>query len=422
MVDSMIIKRKDRLFWVLLSFFAVASILRFFERTITEYNTTLFAMSYKYGFISRGLLGTIWKGLDVIFPWDLMTYTHIYIFTMIMTLVLFVTIFLMYKAILSKCTNNSKTNVKYLLIFLSIFLFPMFLTEEVFGRLDLYLYILTFIGIILLVKEKAEWLIIPIVAICMCIHQGYIFTCANILFVFLIYKLLTSEENSRKKYMIICVTSLIIMGVLFVYFEFFSHGSGAMYYDEVVTNAKALSEDGKGYNASIVDHELLGKDVYEDEWKQRNINRKEFPFFLICFIPYILLAIYYFGLLIKRTYFVKGTKSQLSFKEKEHNLRSIGRILYVLGGLAVVPQMILKVDYGRYVFMTFSYYILMTICLLIERDTLTEKQLNDTKELIKKKTSFPLIVFIYPLLFMPLHDVVISGASYRVASWFDFLR
>ena len=422
MVDSMTIKKKDRLFWVLLSFFAVASILRFFERTITEYNTTLFAMSYKYGFISRGFLGTVWDGLDYIIPWDLMTYTHIYIFTMIMTLVLFVTFFLMYKAILSKCAESSKTNIKYLLIFLSIFLFPMFLTEEVFGRLDLYLYILTFVGIILLIKEKAEWLIIPIVTICMCIHQGYIFTCANILFVYLIYKMLTAEKKARKKYAIILAISILIMGVLFVYFEFFSHGSGAMYYDEVVTNAKALSEDGKGYNASIVDHELLGKDVYEDEWRQRNINRKEFPFFLICFIPYILLAIYFFGKLLKKTYFVRSKKLKISLQEQENNLRSVGRVLFVLGGLAVVPQMILKVDYGRYVFMTFSYYVLMTICLIIERDNLVETQLNDTKELIKKKTSFPLIVFIYPLLFMPLHDVVISGASYRVASWFDFLR
>lgn len=420
MVNNMTsLKNKDRLFWVLITFFAVAAILRYFNRTITEYNTTLFAMSYKYGFISRGLLGTIWDGLNQIFPWDMLTYNHIYYFTIIMTIVLFIVIFAMYRCILSKCDDSKKTNVKYLIIFLSIFLFPMFLTEEVFGRLDLYLYILTFLGIILLLKEKAEWLIVPIVTICMCVHQGYVLTCANMLFVLLIYKCLVNKKL-RRKYTMILVISLLVMGVLFVYFEFFSHGAGANYYEEVVNNAKALSEDGESYNTSIVDHEILGKNVYNDEWQERANNKKEFPFFLICFIPYILIALFFFGNLLKNTYFKKDMG--LSIGSTEHNLRSVGRIIFVLGGLTVIPQMILKVDYGRYVFMTFSYYIILTICLMIEGDDLVERQLSETKELIKDKTPFPLFVFVYALLYMPLHDVIISGGTYRVATWFDWLR
>ena len=218
----------------------------------------------------------------------------------------------------------------------------------------------------------------------------------------------------------ILVISLLVMGVLFVYFEFFSHGAGASYYEEVVNNAKALSEDGESYNTSIVDHEILGKNVYNDEWQERANNKKEFPFFLICFIPYILIALFFFGNLLKNTYFKKDMG--LSIGSTEHNLRSVGRIIFVLGGLTVIPQMILKVDYGRYVFMTFSYYILLTICLMIEDDDLIERQLSETKELIKDKTPFPLFVFVYALLYMPLHDVIISGGTYRVATWFDWLR
>lgn len=412
---------KERVFWLLLGFFAIASILRFFERTITEYNTTLFAMSYKYGFISRGMIGSIWSVIDLITPWDVMSYEHIYIFTMIMTAVLFIVIFIMYKAIIDKCTDDIRENVKYLIIFLSIFLFPMFLTEEVFGRLDLYLYILTFIGVILMIRQKAEWLIVPIVGVCMCIHQGYILTCANILVVMLIYRCITSPKNERGKYICILTIAIVEVASLFVYFEFFSHISDELVYEEVVSNAKALSEDGESFNKSIVNHEILGKDVYNDEWEEREVNRYEFPFFIVCFIPYILIAFSYFkNLYIKmRRVVSKEDNTDIIKTYKAHN---IGRLMYMLGGLSVVPQMILKVDYGRYVFMTFSYYILMSILLIIEGDDIISDQLCETKALIKKYTPFPIAILIYPLLYMPLHDVVISGASYRVASWFDFLR
>ena len=53
---------------------------RYFERTMEFYNTTLFALSYRYGFISRGLLGTMWELLDKITPMSLMNYRSVYLF------------------------------------------------------------------------------------------------------------------------------------------------------------------------------------------------------------------------------------------------------------------------------------------------------------------------------------------------------
>ena len=60
--------------------FSVFYYLRYFKHVMTEYNTTLFAMSYKYGFISRGMLGTFWEGLDRLLPVNLMTYEAVYWF------------------------------------------------------------------------------------------------------------------------------------------------------------------------------------------------------------------------------------------------------------------------------------------------------------------------------------------------------
>jgi hypothetical protein len=311
----------------------------------------------------------------------------------------------------------------YLIAFVSIFAFSMFLTDEVFGRLDLYLYLLTFWAMLLFLKQEREWLIVPLCILCMCIHQGYIFTCANLVVVLLLYRMLTETGQARKKYVTLTVVLLAVMAVLFVYFEFFSHAAGEEIYDQVVAAAKALSEDGKSYNKSVINHEILGKDVFEDEMEMHQINYQEFPVFLVLFLPYILLAIHFFrGLLgsdtgVGKVGFRVMLRGWVQRWKEDKPLPEAAHVLVLLGGAAVVPQMILKVDYGRYVFMTFTYYIFMVMCLIALGDRRLEAQLQKTKEAIKGRTPFPLAVLLYPMFFMPLHDVVISGAAYRVSTW-----
>jgi hypothetical protein len=89
--------KEDRQFFVALGVFALFYMLRYFEHIISQYNTTLFALSYKYGFISRGMIGTIWLGLDALLPVNLMSYDAVYWFTVLMTLVYFLMFFAFYK-------------------------------------------------------------------------------------------------------------------------------------------------------------------------------------------------------------------------------------------------------------------------------------------------------------------------------------
>ena len=399
------VMRRERGFIILLAAFALVNVLRYFEHIITEYNTTLFAMSYKYGFISRGFLGTIWAGLDRILPIDLMTYEAVYEFACISTIVFFVILFGFYLKLLKMSHEKKLKNMRYLIVFLSIFTFSMFLTDEVFGRLDLWLYILTFVAIILLIEDKAIWMVVPIVGVCMCIHQGYVLTCANIVIALLIYIALMSEGKKSKRYFAVLVVTIIVMAVLFIYFEFFSHGAGEAIADEVISAAKAISPDGKSYNESIINHEILGRDVYESEMEYHLINWQEAPTFLLLFFPYLIIAFKFFKNVLK----ADGDKRA-----------KLARLVFVLGGLAVVPQMLLKVDFGRYVYMTFSYYIIMVMCMIAMGDETISGVLEKAKASIKAKTSFPLIVLIYPMFFIPLHDVVISGISWRVSTWISF--
>ena len=379
--------------------FSVFYYLRYFKHVMTEYNTTLFAMSYKYGFISRGMLGTLWAGLDRLLPVNLMTYEAVYWFNWGITWLFSLLVIVFLGKCLRKCASGQKHNMYYLAIACAIYFFPMFWSEEMFGRLDVYLYVLTFVCLFALLDEKAEWIIIPVGIVCMCIHQGFVFTNANLILVPLFYKILTAEGKRRRKYLMLFVGFFATISALFLYFEFFSHGNGASIYKEVVAAAKALSEDGKGYNKSIIMHEILGQDVYEAEARYHALNRTEFPAFLLLYAPYLPIVIHFF----------KGL-----FQRSEDGKSKWIHAAFLLGACTILPQYFLKVDFGRYAFTTFTYYIVMVMMFMVMNDACVTVQLDATKEKIKATIPVPWIVLLYPMFLMPFYDVIISGATSKL--------
>lgn len=392
-------KKRYRQFIACMVAFAVFYYLRYFNHLMTEYNTTLFAMSYEYGFISRGLLGTIWAGLDWLLPMDLMTYEAVYWLNYIITILFYVLVIVFLGKCVKKVAASHRRNMYYMAIACAIYFFPMFWSEEMFGRLDVYLYILTFVCLFALLDERAEWIIIPIGILCMCIHQGFVFTNANLILVPLFYKILTAEGKRRRKYVFLFAGFFLTISALFLYFEFFSHGNGGAIYKEVVAAAKALSENGKGYNKSVIQHEILGKDVYESEARYHELNRTEFPAFLVLYAPYLPIVIHFFkGLFEKST----GAKSRWM------------HVAFLLGACTILPQYILKVDYGRYAFTTFTYYIVMLMLFMVMGDQAVAQQLEATKEKIKDTIPVPWVVLLYPMFLMPFYDVIISGATSKL--------
>ena len=57
------------MFFVIL--FSGLLFIRYWDEEINRMNATMFAFSYEYGFISRGLIGTIYQFFDKILPFDM---------------------------------------------------------------------------------------------------------------------------------------------------------------------------------------------------------------------------------------------------------------------------------------------------------------------------------------------------------------
>ncbi len=386
-------KKQVYVYLFLLAMLAVLLHLRFFEHQMAGFNTTLFVLNYDLGFISRGLTGTVWKALGAFTGKNVFTYEAVYAGSLVMTVVYDLMLLGGFAYCFAKSDPKQHRNLFYLMLFSGIFLFTSFISPENFGRIDLYLYMLCFVMILLTVEEKVLFLIPLLCAAAMCIHQGFVFTHANLILVLLFYKIFYGTK--KKQAAVIFALTFAVISVLFLYFEFASHPADPAVYDSLVTAAKGVSPDGDAINGSLLNHEILGMGVFMDEWWAHVENYKETPFFLILALPY--LAVF--------ASFARGLWKASAERPLSQRLPYLA---FLCGPLTLVPEAILKVDYGRYANAVFNYFGMLMIVFLVMKDRLVEEELESVKAKIARVLPVPQLIVFYALFFVPMLDVGIS--------------
>ena len=389
-------KQISRFMWLLILLSCAIFFLDYDERVL-PYNSTILAFSYKYGFISRGLAGTIYQWIDSILPVNMIDYEMVLKFTLIVTLAFYVLFFAFCYQCMKRCQEEYLGRFLYLILFYAVFVVSMFAYKRNFGRLDLYLMALTVIGTMCLIAKKAEWLIVPLSMISVMYHQGYVFMFYNILLALLVYRLLSDKEKkARIYYGVILLVSLIGCSALFLWFEFFSHTDGARYVDEIIANAKAMTKpfNGMTYHDTLIDHEILGIDLSDVEYPYRVMNWIEIPFFIAIISPYIVLAVKLFRRILARA---QGKTERLKY----------GFLAIAAGTL--LPLFLMKCDYARWVFALISYYCMIFLALVAMGDRIVAEELTGIFTEIKEKYPFAILLLLLPALLTPFWDVHING-------------
>lgn len=389
-------KQISRFMWLLILLSCAIFFLDYDERVL-PYNSTILAFSYKYGFISRGLAGTIYQWIDSILPVNMIDYAMVLRFTLIVTLAFYVLFFAFCYQCMKRCQEEYLGRFLYLILFYAVFVVSMFAYKRNFGRLDLYLMALTVIGTMCLIAKKAEWLIVPLSMISVMYHQGYVFMFYNILLALLAYRLLSEKEKkARIYYGVILLVSLIGCSALFLWFEFFSHTDGVRYVDEIIANAKAMTKpfNGMTYHDTLIDHEILGIDLSDVEYPYRVMNWIEIPFFIAIISPYIVLAVKLFRRILARA---QGKTERLKY----------GFLSIAAGTL--LPLFLMKCDYARWVFALISYYCMIFLALVAMGDRIVAEELTGIFTEIKEKYPFAILLLLLPALLTPFWDVHING-------------
>jgi len=372
---------------------------KFYQEEVEIINTTSLAFHYGYGFISRGFMGTIFLLVDKILPGNQMTYEGVMGFALVTTLLYFALLLWFFMIVLKKCSMEICNKTKYMVLFFTMFAVSMFITKYNFGRYDMYCLMLSILAAILIIYEKAEWLVIPLSAIGVMIHQGNVFYLLNIILILLLYKAFSTEGRKRVKYIVLLGGSFLVASILFLYFEFFSRADGAAIYDTIVKVAEGLRFDGD-IHEDIIDHEILGIDLTDRELKYRYKNFVEFPIFCIFMSPYLVMAFCFFKNMIKKA----ATKME---KWKY--------FFVAVGAGTMVPALLMKCDFGRWMFIIIAYYFVVILSLLAMKDKLVEEEIHALGARIRKLGPAGLVLYIYPAFFLPFKDVVISQTSYNVA-------
>ncbi len=390
-------------FIIVFSIVCFALFLTYYAKEVRRYNTTILAFNYSYGFISRGFLGTLYLGLNEILPFDILNYESVVNITLIATTVIVFTFFIFAIILLIKTEEKYHLNIQYIIFFFAMFFVSMFYSMRNMGRPDVYMMFFTFLGLMLIVCEKFEWLLVPLAILSVMVHQGYVFMFYNIFMYLLVYKAFQSTGKRQKKYLAILGSSFLSVSVLFLYFNFFSHVNGPEIYDEIVALATKLGNEGEVFDI-LINHEILGIDPWEQEWPQHIYNFIELPIFCLFMAPFIILCIRLF----KNIIIAAETKAQ--------------KYLYAflpICSLTMIPSYALKIDYGRWIFAGVAYFALVVLALCALGDTLVSQKLQELIEDIKNRYSYAALLLLFIGCMIPLYDIHINKVLSFISEWLD---
>ncbi len=180
-----------------------------------------YVLSYDYGFISRGLIGSIF----MFFSPYLKTHT--------VTIVLNI-IFIFFLIIIAYILNLfiKKQNDKFFAFLITMFCifnpasFMLMITMNEFGRFDIFLFFISMISLILIYKRKLIFVIPILFFIAMLIHQSFLFMYAPLILSIIIYNWF-KEKN--KKWLLLfsmtfaCLVISFILGTFYGKFKGFNN-------------------------------------------------------------------------------------------------------------------------------------------------------------------------------------------------------
>ncbi len=395
---KMIEKRKKISLGILLVVLEVVIFMRDYGGYVNSYNSSIIALSYESGFVSRGLSGTLFRVFNMVMPFDIFNYNGVLLYTQIITICFLLLILLFCFYLINKADEKNYQHVQIITILLVVFGVSFFSNSFNFGRVDIFLLIISIICVFLLLIRKMEWMVIPLSCIAVMFHQAYVFMLFNVTLVILIYRFLEEDKKNKTKYAILFILSFVSASILFLYLNFFAHTSDMEVYNKVVDAATLISKDTEGCHKALLQHEILGIDPTVSEREHHFKNFVEFPFYALIMMPYIVLLVKIFVNVIRRTYKVQKYKY----------------IVLSIGVLTIVPNLILKVDYGRWMFSVLMYYILIFAYLVAKKDEVFLEVLDEEVGELKTKP-YVFILYVIPILMTPMWDVNICRVSAHIS-------
>ena len=401
---------------------------------VNSYSTTLLAFTYKYGFIPRGLLGTIYQGLNDLLPINMNVYAAVNIFTLIMTCLYTGFMVWVLKKLLSKIGDTTQDDfsdvagpwksIYSLIMFALICAIPTFAGYYNFGRVDMYMLIMSLCAMMLIVYDKAIWLVVPLVALGEMFHEAYVFMYFSMILALLVYRILDEigkiddldagvinyvkaafAHKSVRRYLWVTVLSVAVVSGLFLYFRFGYEYGDKKVADQIYDTAYGMTYDNFVHK-DVIRAEILGVDLTEEEIEYHVENFIEFPFFILLMSPFI-------GILV-------GLYRHVFRQIRDNKLQGLLRFKYlvmIVGVLTLIPLLAMKVDYGRWCFAAVMYYVMTLLAMMAMGDEVVFDGWRSTIVKLREKWLLGPVLLAYAMMLTPFTDLSIGKFCYQI---YDF--
>ena len=362
---------------------------------LDAFNVTVMCFSYDFGFISRGLIGSLIR-LIALITGKSVTLELIYIFSVV-GLVFWVGLITALSMLIVKKTETTEAKRSVFLLTLAFALgfgFSTYIRD--LGRLDIYLMALTAIACMLIIKNKAQFLILPIIMTAVLVHQGYLLLYFNLVLTLLFYRSSKLKEN-RKKYILIILLAVILCSALFIYLYFFGKAKEGMTLKQIEDCVAGIT--GRTY----VRTDIIRQELFKEAVSYRGGSLSELLLAFLLFSPWF-------------AFVINIWRKVISVAEKKTKLLYY---LLPLGVLTLLPLYILEVDRGRWTYALFFYELMLPLMLIGMGDSIIKAVLCKTVAKLTKRPGISVLIYTYVFVLGPFHVIEINGLSAWLISFFS---
>ncbi len=336
------------------------------------YNFTFYALSYKWGFISRGLIGHLFNIIFTVVSIKKVYFILNFIFIFFLMFVAY-----MMNLIINIYKNKLMGLMVALLCVFNPASFMLMITMSEFGRFDIFIFILTIISLIFLYKNKYLFLIPIISILAMLTHQNFIFMYAPLICTLIIYHYF---KNKEKKWITLLVVNLLCLvlslSVVLVYGKPESFKTSTQFATVLRRNTNIPITDGY---LSAIHSEYYKTFADHMNWTAKRMSQAPKRYFAIGLV--LLLSYLYIQYILLYQFIIK--KNKLFYYLILSCFGSL--ILFIIGH-----------DFGRWYVAIINSLVLLFIYLIFENI----KILNSAYKSLKGKEAFLIMAIIYYILLM----------------------
>jgi len=308
-----------------------------------------YALSYKYGFVSKALIGQI---TNIIFP-RYIPMNGILVIVNLFTVLLCVAIAMFMGNLLKMAEKRNKKKEMYILVLLYLVSpgnVSTYFASGFSGRLEIFIAALVLFGVYLInkgLKTSASWFALAVICIVSnAIHHVFIFIAFPIILALVIYNLYESgfESKTMKYALLLCSVTCIS----FLYFQFFA-SIGIENVDVLVETLSERTDLIVGKTPLYIEYFASAAEL------TFGTMSRHMPELLIIFLINIILLSPLLGSFV---FIWRKAMSYCSNKNEKTML-----ILMQLSGLLFVPAFVLTIDWGRWSvwYISFQFVIIFTL-------------------------------------------------------------